>query len=1083
MAVPSTHRFLFGRSPRGADRRIWVLSGQIQDWFFHDMLRGCTSLRRSLELWALDSGVELCVCLDINGALDFSGNPDPIEAARLFEDQRPRRRARYGSAFRQRQEREASAGGEEEEEGTQTAADQARQAAGGGGQAISNVIMRLSAFLKQDQVSGLVYIEDICGLLGRLERTQGGASAVQELLEAVQRQWHVGISTSNLLVLPCLTPEDVSRMGAIFPRDRFRMVEWIDLGGPEAEEIQAALHRLSRRNGFQVEAPGAVSEQLCGAGNLRVALGKVARTVRAGKETVTLESVLGLPPVDERRVASIVAELEALVGLQDVKAIVARLQARAQSVRQQLAEGASELPSETLHMVFTGRPGTGKTLVAGIVARLFNALGLLESDRVLETMAGEIISSNRGETGENMRRLLNECRGGVLFLDEAHQLGDPASPQAKEAVAALVPLSWNMRHELVIILAGYADRMHELFKMDPGMDRRFRPDCRIHFHDYGFDELWTIFEGELARRGRRLSAQAAPMARTLLRMRMGRSSFGNAGGAVNLAATILERQADSPASGSPVVGPESLPPIVQRREQVLEQAMAELGGLLGLEPVQRRLRGIMEGLEYDLEELSCGGGTQLIQLHPGNMLFTGPPGTGKTTVGRLLGRLLYGLGCIQRMYCLEAGRASLVGAYQGHSAKAVQSVVEQARDGVLFIDEAYSLVQGPHDSFGCEARDELVRQVTLPDNSGTVFVLGGYRDELLTFVQGNPGMNRRFPNELAFPAFAPPDCSQLIRRHLEHADVRWEDGVLGCVEILAQEAIDTIGTGYGSAGWALGLVGGAIERMKSRVLASGLPVGDPGRRKLRIVDFPDASSSRSPHTSVTGVQASVEWVPEQDAVQLQTSRGTLRGASRSEAAKALHRCSYQILARSQEQDGQGRTGLGTGFFVTPDGLVATSCHVVAGSSDIFVLCGRGRSQRRARLVASDDELDLALLSVDVEVPREYLPLGESAGVEGLSELVVHGNAHVNPGEPGRVVTANVVRNDPQNARDIESDGAIEQGFSGGPAFFGDQGAVVAVVKGGYGPSATLLVRAEQLREMLHQLGYRFHEPVESSSSE
>jgi SpoVK/Ycf46/Vps4 family AAA+-type ATPase len=1077
MAAPSTHRFLFGRSPDNADRRIWVLSGQIQDWFFHDLLRGCVGLRRCLEQWALDEGLALCVCLDDSGNLDFSGNPDPGQASQMFDGSQPRRPSRLGNVHRRREAPTGTAapgaeGGDDEPGQAKAAAAQAREAAGGSGQSLLNVVTRLTSFLKQDQVGGLVLVDDLCGLIRRLEHTQGGGATAREVIELVQRQWHAGISTANLLVLPCLTPEDSAWMATVLPRDRFRMVEWIEIEGPAAPEIQAALHRLSWRAGFELEGAGAIAEQLRSTGNLRVALGKVARVVKGGRERVTLESVLGLPPVNERGVAAIVAELNGLEGLAEVKAAVTRLQARARAVRQQLAEGASELPQETLHMVFSGRPGTGKTLVAGIVARLFHALGLLETDRVRETIAAEIFSSNRGETSENMRRLIQECRGGVLFLDEAHQLGDPENPQAVEAVSALVPMAWNLRHQLVIILAGYADRMHGLFKMDPGMDRRFRTDSRIHFPDYGFNELWSILQRELARRGRRLSPQAEPAARTLLRARMSRSSFGNAGGAVNLAAAMLERQADSPAAGSPEVGPEHLPPIIQRRADVLQRAMAELEGRVGLEPVRARLRSLALRLEYDLEELAHGGGARLVQIHPGNMLFTGPPGTGKTTVGRLLGQILFGLGCTDKPICVEAGRATLVGAYQGHSARAVAAVVEEARDGVLFVDEAYSLVQSDQDSFGKEARDELVRQVTLPDNAGTVFVLGGYHDKLLALVQGNPGIARRFPIEIPFPAFTPADCAQLVREALVQAELTWQEGVLERVEALAAEAVAERGDAFGSAGWAQGIVGGALERMKGRVLSARIPVGDPGRTRVLPCDLPELYSGQRAAEPARAPAQAHTWIPDDDARELASSLDGARAVDRNRAAEILQQCSFQVVARRVGADGEANTGLATGFFVTPDGLVATSAHVVEGEPELFVLCGRRRSARRARVVACDPHLDLALLAADVDPGRAYLPLGESLAVPVLSELVVHGNAHVNPGEPGRVVTAHVVRNDPDNALDLETDGAIERGFSGGPALYVAQGAVVAIVKGGYGPSATLLVRSEQLRSLLAQLGYR-----------
>ena len=185
----------------------------------------------------------------------------------------------------------------------------------------------------------------------------------------------------------------------------------------------------------------------------------------------------------------------------------------------------------------------------------------------------------------------------------------------------------------------------------------------------------------------------------------------------------------------------------------------------------------------------------------------------------------------------------------------------------------------------------------------------------------------------------------------------------------------------------------------------------------------------------------------------------------------IARCSFQILAATRDEHGEGQTGSATGFFVTPDGLMITSAHVVEDAVAAQVLCGRDRRARGAQLVARDLDLDLALLAVDINVPCEYLPLGSSAELLPPEPLLVFGYAHVRPGEPGRLVTASVARNDVDNPRDVETDGDIEEGFSGGPAVRAATGEAVALVKGGYGRSATLLVRGEQVMALLAGLGY------------
>ncbi len=1057
--VSTVHRFLHGRTPRTPEKQIWVLSGQVQDWFYHDLLRGCLGVRRSLEHWALDGGVGLTVTLDRNGILDFSGNDDAAGAQRRFEAIRTRRPPRYGNA---RRPAEASAaapaeGAEEDPEAARRAqaAQQAREAAGGTGQAILNTAGRLTHLLQSTARPSLVIVEEFPELLRRLASSQQTATVADDLVALVRNEWHGKIAHTHRLVFLSMNP---AGMETVLPRGHFRKVDWRNLEGPRSPEVRAAIERFARRRGVAVKGVDAISRALESHGNLQVALTQVIRVVAAGEREVTLEQVLQRPALNEDEVRRVLQEIDALTGLEEVKEKLRRLERNARALRRKLLEGDSMLPDDSLHLVFTGGPGTGKTTVARLVARLYHALGLLPRDEVREVVASTLMSSNIGETRENMQRALEEARGGVLFIDEAHQFGERESTQAREAVQALVPMAWNHRHEMVIILAGYAERMHDFFAMDPGLDRRFPPQGRLVFRDYLPDELWAILERKVAARGYTVEPPAAARLRSVLERRARRRSFGNAGGVENLLADMMERHGASPQSSTRVIQVEHLPPLVRRDEHALATAMARLDGMIGLAPVRERIESLISRLAFDLEEEEHGEGTGQVVIHPGNMLFTGPPGTGKTTVGELMAQLLCGIGVIERPVGVIASRGDLVGAYQGHSARAVRDVVDRARDGVLFVDEAYALVQGEGDTFGKEALDELVRQVTSPENEGTVFILAGYRAEIQRLQGHNPGLLRRFPVEIEFPGFAPAECAEYALHLLDRERLQYEAGVPDRIAALAAEAQADLGERFGNAGWVNGVMGQATDRMRRRVMTAGLRPGDPGRRRLALDDLPVPRHAPTPP----------EWRPSPSTAVL-GERVEWRGASREDLVDEILDCTFQITA---DLPGGG-TGSATAFFVTPDGLAATSAHVVEGMREIQVLCGPGGSPRHARVVIADPDLDLALLAVEGRPPAGCLPLGESRGIRSPAELVVVGYAHVTPGGEGRAVLARVVRNERRNPREIETDGAIEPGFRGGPAVDPSRGSVVGVVKGGYGPSATLLVRAEQLREMLAGLGYRF----------
>ena len=1075
MSVSEVHRFLYGRTPQTMDKRILVCYDQVQDWFYHNLLHGCVDIRRTLELWALESGLRLTVTLCRDGSLDFSGNPDPEAARQLFESvqqQRPPRYSRRPSQTRETMPEPTHRPGEapqteEVQARARQIAEEARQAAGGSEQAILNTLKKLSQLLSSPKVPALVLVEDFPSLIEKFEFNPQTAAIAREMIDIARNDWHRNISHANLLIF--LTVYEKS-MEEIFP-ERFPGVGWLQVKGPKPEEIQAAIERLARRHGFLLRDAQVIARSLARYGNMRVALGNIIRVTATGRKEVTLENVLQLPPINEAAIAQLREELNALVGLQDVKNKFQSIERRARDLRRRLQDGQSRLPDETMHMVFLGGPGTGKTTVARIMARLFHALGLLPRDEVMEITASQVMSSNVGETRENMQRRLEEARGGVLFIDEAHQFGDKDSLGAREAVEALVPAAWNLRHELVIILAGYANKMPDFFNMDEGLARRFPLHGRIEFPDYSLDELWEILERRLGALGYTLEEAARPRLRAVLRRRMRRRGFGNAGGVENLVSELLENHRNGPEPQSRVIGVADLPPLVRQHPDILARARATLDTLVGLGPVRERIETLLARTQYDLEEEEQGRGIGEIKLHPGNMLFSGPPGTGKTTVGQLMADLLYGIGCIERPVFIAATRGDLVGAYQGHSALKVRAIVERACDGVLFIDEAYGLVQDQHDTFGKEALTELIGQITNPENEGTVFILAGYKAELERLLATNPGLRSRFPVEIPFQNFAPEDCVELARRQLHQAGYEWEQGVLERVHELAREAIAVQGEHFGNARWLKGLIEAAVERMKRRVIETGLPPDHPDRRRVMLVDLPapQRPERMAAPASAYGTAVATSWTPHPDALVLASSLPEAAELSEEEIGQRVAACSYQIVV----EEANGEMGSGTGFFVTADGLMATSAHVVSQARTIQVWCGRERAPRGARVVLLNPDLDLALLAVDTETPRAYLPLGESLSVQPLTQLIVFGNAHVQPGEPGRLIMARVARNSREDPLHIETDGAIEAGFSGGPAVDRSRGLVVGVVRGGYGSSATLLVRSEQLMELLIGLGYRF----------
>ena len=191
----------------------------------------------------------------------------------------------------------------------------------------------------------------------------------------------------------------------------------------------------------------------------------------------------------------------------------------------------------------------------------------------------------------------------------------------------------------------------------------------------------------------------------------------------------------------------------------LDAIRAEINELVGLAPVKEYVFGLADNLQVQQRRAAAGLKTASLSMH---MIFTGNPGTGKTTIARLVAKYLKAIGALKGGQLVEVTRADLVGRYTGHTAPLTNSVIESALGGVLFIDEAYSLYRGDQDSFGLEAIDTLVKGME-DHRDELVVILAGYTKEMETFLTANSGLASRFPNRIEFPDYTAVELLQITQ--------------------------------------------------------------------------------------------------------------------------------------------------------------------------------------------------------------------------------------------------------------------------------------------------------------------------------
>lgn len=560
---------------------------------------------------------------------------------------------------------------------------------------------------------------------------------------------------------------------------------------------------------------------------------------------------------------TLMIKMDELIGLTQLKKQVIDHANYINFLKLRIEKGFVEEDEINIHSVFIGNPGTGKTTVAKMMGKLYKSMGLLTSGHVCEVDRVDLVGEYIGQTAPKVKEAIERARGGVLFIDEAYSLAraqDDSKDFGREVIEILVKEMSSGNGDLAVIAAGYPKEMKYFLESNPGLKSRFK--LFFDFPDYLPEELSAIADLAAQKKSVTFTESAKNYLDEIITesYRKRDKSFGNARfvfdliekAKVNLGLRIMSSEKPNfyqreelarieltDIEKIEVEIPKKLPNL-SIDEKSLDKALSELRDLVGMNNIKSDIEEMVNLVRFYKES-----GRNVLNKFYLHTVFVGNPGTGKTTVARILTKIYKALGILERGHTVETDRQGLVAGYVGQTAIKTAEKIDESLGGVLFIDEAYALSVGSSGNmggasdFGNEAIQTLLKR--MEDSRGQFFVfVAGYPDNMETFLKANPGLKSRFDKILKFEDYSAEELFEIAVQMLDQEGLVLNEEAQGHLKNYLFFVYEYRDKYFGNARSVRNIVN-EITKNQSLRLAS-IPLEDRAVAILNLITYEDVTS-------------------------------------------------------------------------------------------------------------------------------------------------------------------------------------------------------------------------------------------------